>query len=48
MFIFFHVHVMGKDELEFNYSGNLTFEDLETGKKLKVDTAEAKDLYLKS
>lgn len=42
------LHVMGKNELEFNYKGNLTFEDLETGAKLKVDAGETKKLYLKS
>ncbi|MBT8303399.1 MAG: DUF58 domain-containing protein [Bacteroidia bacterium] len=42
------LHIMGKKELEFDYSGNLTFEDLETGVKLKVDTKESKKLYLKS
>jgi len=42
------LHIMGKDELEFNYKGNLTFEDLETGNTLKVNAAETKKLYLKS
>ena len=42
------LHVMGKNELEFNYKGNVTFEDLETGIKLKVDAAETKKQYLKS
>lgn len=41
-------HIMGKNELEFDYNGNLTFEDLETGVKLKVDTKETKKLYLES
>jgi len=39
---------MGGDELDFNYRGNLTFEDLETGNTLKVNTAEAKKDYLKA
>lgn len=42
------LHIMGKSELEFNYSGYVVFEDLETGKKLKVDTKTAKKDYLKS
>ena len=42
------LHVMGKDELEFNYRGNLIFEDLETGAKVKVNAADAKKEYLKS
>jgi uncharacterized protein (DUF58 family) len=42
------LHVMGKDELEFNYEGYLTFEDLETGTKVKIDAKESKKAYLKS
>ena len=42
------LHLMGKNELEFNYKGTLTFEDWETGAKLKVDAKEAKKQYLKS
>lgn len=42
------LHIMGNEELEFSYKGNLTFEDLETGQKLKVDAAEAKKHYLKA
>ena len=42
------LHVMGKNELEFNYTGNITFEDLETGAKLKVDAADTRKQYLKS
>jgi len=42
------LHIMGKDELEFNYNGNVTFEDLETGTKVKVNTIEAKKKYIKS
>lgn len=40
------LHIMGANELEFNYSGDLTFEDLETGTKLKVNAAESKKQYL--
>lgn len=39
-------HIMGKNELEFDYKGNVTFEDLETGTKLKVNAPEAKTKYL--
>ncbi|EDP71401.1 hypothetical protein FBALC1_02917 [Flavobacteriales bacterium ALC-1] len=42
------LHIMGTQELEFKYKGNVTFEDLETGIKLKVNTSEAKKLYLQS
>lgn len=42
------LHVMGKYELEFNYQGNLIFEDLETGAKVKVNANDAKKKYLQS
>ena len=41
-------HIMGQHEMEFNYSGDTTFEDLETGEKLKVDAEEARKGYLES
>jgi uncharacterized protein (DUF58 family) len=41
------LHLMGTKELEFDYKGTLTFEDLETGTKLKVDAKAAKKQYLK-
>ena len=41
------LHLMGKKEIEFNYKGTLTFEDLETGIKLKVDAKAAKKQYIK-
>lgn len=40
------LQIMTRDELEFNYSGNLYFEDLETGKKVKLDAKPAKQNYL--
>ena len=40
-------HLMGHKELEFDYKGTLTFEDLETGAKLKVDSKTAKKQYKK-
>lgn len=42
------LHIMGKNELEFEYAGTVTFEDLETGAKMKVDAKQAKSAYLKS
>ncbi|MFO7720743.1 MAG: DUF58 domain-containing protein [Gillisia sp.] len=42
------LHIMGKNELEFDYEGTVTFEDLETGARIKVDAKEAKSAYLKS
>lgn len=41
------LHVLGENELEFNYSGALVFEDLETGKKVKVEAKNARKEYLK-
>ncbi len=38
--------IMGSNELEFNYKGNLTFEDLETGDTLKINATDAKKSYL--
>lgn len=40
------LHLLGKNELDFDYKGVLTFEDLETGVQLKVDAKEAKKAYL--
>ncbi len=42
------LHLIGKNELEFNYNGQVTFEDLETNVKLKVDAKKAKKEYLNS
>ncbi|MGY3793453.1 DUF58 domain-containing protein [uncultured Aquimarina sp.] len=42
------LHLMGENELTFNYKGTVTFEDLETGAKLKIDTKTAKKQYLAS
>ncbi len=39
-------HLISRNELDFNYSGTLTFEDLETGHTLQVNTAEQRKLYL--
>lgn len=40
------LHIMGKKELDFNYKGTVTFEDLETGTRLKVNAGEARTNYL--
>jgi hypothetical protein len=42
------LHLMTREELEFNYSGSLYFEDLETGKRVKLDAKQAKENYLKA
>ena len=42
------LQIMGANELEFNYSGDVVFEDLETGVKVKVDAKSAKSNYLKT
>ena len=39
-------HLMARNELDFSYSGTLTFEDLETGRTLQVSTAEQRRNYL--
>src|SRR5690606_16638351 len=40
------LHVMGKKELDFDYKGTVTFEDLETGTRMKVNANEARLKYL--
>ncbi|MEH6406910.1 MAG: DUF58 domain-containing protein [Leeuwenhoekiella sp.] len=42
------LQILGKNEVEFNYKGPATFEDLETGVRIKVDTKAVKNEYLKS
>lgn len=42
------LHIMGKNELDFDYKGTVTFEDLETGSRIKVNADEAKIKYLES
>lgn len=42
------MHIMGKSELNFDYKGTITFEDLESGARMKVDAKEAKKNYLYS
>lgn len=38
-------HLIGKKEREMSYGGTYTFEDLETGQRLKVSTAEQQRKY---
>ena len=42
------LQILGKNELNFEYSGTVTFKDLETGKKLKVSAKEARTQYLET
>ncbi|GAB3541507.1 DUF58 domain-containing protein [Pontibacter brevis] len=39
-------HLMARNELDFSFSGTLTFEDLETGQTMQVSTAEQRKAYL--
>jgi uncharacterized protein (DUF58 family) len=39
------LQLLGKDELEFNYKGDVTFEDLETGKQIEINTKQAQSYY---
>lgn len=38
-------HLLGKNEIELDYSGSFTFKDLERGATIKVDTSSQKKLY---
>lgn len=40
--------IMGEKELDFQYTGDVVFEDLETGKKIRVNAKTAKEHYLKA
>ncbi|WP_339656457.1 DUF58 domain-containing protein [uncultured Maribacter sp.] len=40
------LQIMGSAEMDFNYGPNITFEDWETGERVKVDTSKAKTEYL--
>lgn len=42
------IHLVGSTELNFDYNGQVIFEDLETGEKVKVNTNEARTLYLET
>jgi hypothetical protein len=39
-------HLMARNELDFSYNGTLTFEDLETGRTLQVNTDEQRKEYI--
>jgi len=41
-------HLLGRNEIDFNYEGFLTFEDLETGQTLQVETSHGRAAYLDS
>lgn len=41
-------HIMGKNELEFDFKGYSSFEDLETGKRLQIDQKESRKEYKKN
>ena len=41
-------HITGRQELEFTYKGQVIFEDLETGARVKVDAKKAKQHYLEA
>ena len=40
------LHIMGQNELAFDYTGNAIFEDMETGARVRVDAKAAKKNYL--
>lgn len=40
-------HLLGKKEMELSYDGAFTFEDLETGERLKADTRTQQKNYVK-
>ncbi|MUP47463.1 DUF58 domain-containing protein [Gramella sp. BOM4] len=40
------IHLMGRKEIEFDYSGTVILEDLETKQRIKVNAAEARKKYL--
>lgn len=39
------LHIMGRNEMELDYAGYTTLEDLETGATIQVDAAKAKQVY---
>ncbi|HEX2847498.1 MAG TPA: DUF58 domain-containing protein [Chitinophagaceae bacterium] len=39
------LHIMGRNEMELDYAGYTTLEDLETGATIQVDAARAKQVY---
>lgn len=41
-------HLLGRNEIDFNYAGFLTFEDLETSQTVQVEASHAREIYLSS
>lgn len=42
------IHLLGKQELEFNHKGQVIFEDLESGEKVKVNARDARAQYVQA
>lgn len=42
------LQIMGSEEMDFNYKNDVTFEDLESGVRVKVNAEQAKAQYLKA
>jgi hypothetical protein len=42
------LHVMGGVEREFRYAGVVTFEELETGRRIEVDADAVRSSYLEA
>lgn len=40
------LHILGRAELEFDYQGTVAFEELETGRRVEVETAALRPAYL--
>ncbi|MES1215796.1 MAG: DUF58 domain-containing protein [Bacteroidota bacterium] len=38
-------HLMGKNEMDFDYKGYAALEDLETGQKIKINATQSNDAY---
>jgi len=38
-------HILGKNELDLDYKGYSTFEDLETGKRIQIDSNHVQKIY---
>ncbi|MGV3539834.1 MAG: DUF58 domain-containing protein, partial [Rufibacter sp.] len=41
-------HLMGQNELEFSYQGQLSFQDLETGQTVQVNAETHREAYLQN
>ena len=40
------LHLVGRTELEFDYQGALTLQDLESGRKVRINPGQAREAYL--